>query len=70
MGENMTRIKINLSFPQIKQISNKEYHDMLDHAIKVWHFEKRGDGVVPVKGECDPNNPDHIPVRKVVRCHP
>jgi hypothetical protein len=54
----------------IKQISNKEWNEMQKNSIKEWHFERSGDGVVPVKGKCDPNNPDHIPIRKVVRCHP
>ena len=54
----------------IRQISNKEYQHMLDHAIKVWHFERSSNGVKPVEGKCDPNNPEHLPIRKVIRCYP
>lgn len=60
--------RITLSFPKIKQISNKEYHDMLDNAIpaKDWHFEWAGDGVKPVKGKYDPDNLNHVRIKDVI----
>jgi hypothetical protein len=66
----MTRVKINLNIPTIRQISNKEWRHMNDHTIKVWHFERTDNGVKPVEGKYDPDNPNHIPVSKVIRCHP
>ena len=51
----------------IKQISNKEWNEIQKNSIKDWHFERSSNGVKPVAGEYDPNNPNHIPIRKVVR---
>jgi hypothetical protein len=46
----------------ISSVSRKELNRMLDQSIKIWHFERSSDGkgVVPVKGEFDPFNPNHI----------
>jgi hypothetical protein len=46
--------------------SREKWREMKKNAIKDWYFEKTGNGVKPVVGKCDPNNPDHIPIRKVV----
>jgi hypothetical protein len=51
----------------IKQISNKEFADMKRRSIKIWHFEKYERGVKPVEGEYNPNNPNHVPYKNVIR---
>jgi predicted aldo/keto reductase-like oxidoreductase len=58
------------SMTSIKQISNNEMKYIKDRSIKVWHFEKRGNRVKPVEGKCDPTNPNHIPINKIVRQYP
>ena len=36
-------------------------------SIKIWHFEKCERGVKPVEGKYDPNNPNHVSYKNVIR---
>ena len=47
-------------------ITRQELNKIKEKAIRIWHFERLGNGVVPVKGEYDPKNPNHVSIRKVI----
>jgi len=57
----MRRIAV-VERPSVKfeYISFKDYKKMMEESIKEWHFEKSGDGVIPVKGKYDPTNSNHV----------
>lgn len=52
----------------LKSVSYEELRYIKEHLITVWHFEKCDGGVKPVKGEYDPDNPNHVKKSSVIDC--
>lgn len=50
----------------VRSVTREEWK-LMQNRIKVWHFERCDRGVIPVKGEFDPTNPNHVPKRKVIK---
>jgi hypothetical protein len=55
--------------PSYGTIPNKQLREIMAKSIKQWHFErsKEGQGVVPVEGKFDKDNPLHINQNKIIK---
>lgn len=63
-------VRSNIGKTMISSISRTELKQIMDSAIKEWHFERcdGGRGVIPVKGKYDTTNPKHniYPKKRII----
>lgn len=52
---------------KLREISREEWREMEENSIKEWHFERVSNGVKPVVGKYNPDNPDHIKPSDVIK---
>jgi hypothetical protein len=52
---------------KFKRVTKEEWEEEKRKEIKIWHFEICTCGLKPVVGKYDQNNPDHIPIEKIIK---